>query len=185
MEPLLEAAVPPDADLPAVVRPGRAARSDGEPGGGGEPSGTGAREPAAETPRGPGALRLGGLGLAVLLGVVTALGVAALLGEGFREAVLIEVETSPVGAEPTYSDAPREAARFFADRDTVSVVVPRDMTVADFLALYHLENNRAAADALRDQLGAAAPGDLLREGDRVTLPLTLRREEPGAAPEGS
>jgi hypothetical protein len=112
-----------------------------------------------------------------------ALGVAALLGEGFREAVLIEVETSPVGAVPSYSDAPREAARFFAQRDTLTVQVRRDMRVADFLALYHLENNEAARAALRDQLGATSASDLLREGDRVTLPLTLRRED-SAAPGG-
>jgi hypothetical protein len=118
--------------------------------------------------------------LVVALGLITALGLSALLGEGFREAVLVEVDVSPAGAEPTFSDAPLEAARFFADRDTVTVSIPRDMTVSEFLALYHLENNEAARTAIREQVGAASPGDLLREGDRVTVPLTLRRPEPGS-----
>lgn len=148
--------MPADADLPAVVPPGK---------------------PDSAPPRsGPPLLRVAGVVLTAALAVATALGVAALLGEGFRGAVLVEVETGPAGSLPAYSDVPAEATRFFADRDTVAVRVPRDMTVADFLALYHLENNRAAREALRDQLGAAAPSDRLREGDRVTLPLTLRRE---------
>lgn len=105
-------------------------------------------------------------------------GLAALLGEGFREAVLVEVEVDPTASEPTWSDAPMEAARFFAQRDTLTVVVPRDMTLARFLALHHLETHTGAREAIREQLGLTEPSDLLREGDRVTLPLTLRRERP-------
>lgn len=134
--------------------------------------------PSEDTPSSPPLLRVVGVLAALALGLVTALGVATLLGEDFREALLVEIDTDPAGAELAYSDAPREAARFFEDRDTVSVRVARDMTVADFLELYHLQNSAAARDALREQLGAVAPEDLLREGDRVTLPLTLRRNSP-------
>lgn len=105
-------------------------------------------------------------------------GLAALLGEGFREAVLVEVEVDPASSEPAWSDAPMEAARFFAERDTLTVVVPRDMTLARFLALHHLETHSGAREAIREQLGLSESSDLLREGDRVTLPLTLRRERP-------
>lgn len=110
-------------------------------------------------------------------GLILSLGLAALLGDGVRRAVLVEVERSPLGSRPSYTDAPAEAAAFFARRDTVRARVPRDMTVGDFLALYHLETNAAARAALRDQLGAGADGDVLREGDEVTLTVTVPRIE--------
>lgn len=111
-------------------------------------------------------------------GLIVALGLATLLGDGVRRSLLVEVDRRPRDSEPSYSDAPSEAAAFFARRDTVRVRIPRDMTVADFLGLYHLETNAAARAALRIQLGASAGGDLLREGDTVTLTVTLPRIEP-------
>jgi len=160
-----------DADLPTVSSPGverdeRALPGSARPAADGEPAGA----------RGGRRGRLAALGLpvAALLGLVAALGVASLVGDEVRSALLVEVETEPV-AELSYRDAPEEAARFFAERDTVTVAVPRDMSVADFLALYHLETNPAAREALRDQLGAVSDADPLREGDQLTLPLTPSR----------
>ncbi len=111
-------------------------------------------------------------------GLILSLGMASLVGARVRSAALVDVDRSPVGSVPSYSDAPRAALAFFARRDTVTVRVSRDMTVADFLALYHLETNASARAALRDQLGAVADADLLREGDEVTLTVTVGRETP-------
>jgi hypothetical protein len=113
--------------------------------------------------------------MVLVIGVVLFLGLASLLGAGIRRAVLINVDVSPAGSEPAFTDAPEEAARFFADRDSVTVRIPWDMTVADFLGLYHLETNPSARAALRNQLGAVADSDILREGDRVTVNLTATR----------
>ena len=127
---------------------------------------------------GPGAgraARLATFGFVLAAGLLVSLGMASLLGSTVRKAVLIELDTSPVGSEPSLSDAPDEAARFFADRDTVLVRIPWDMTVADFLGLYHLETNPRARAALRDQLGASSDADVLREGDAVSLTLTVTR----------
>lgn len=178
-----------DRQLPAVPIPAAGAGS-GAPGTRVSPVGESATEGgrAGPAPGSPGPsdadarhgrpMRL--LGGVVLLaaGLILALGLASLLGDPIRDAVLVQVDRSPVGSQPSYSDAPREAATFFARRDTVRVRVPRDMTVSEFLGLYHLETNAAARAALRDQLGAVADGDLLREGDRVTITVTVSREAP-------
>lgn len=179
----------PDADRPAI--PASSGKGGSAPvrtgGGSGSPESrlpapphpTGSR-PASDAP-GPRDLpwrrALAALLACGLLGLAVP-GLAALLGEDFREAVLVEVETDPGPSEPAWSDAPMEAARFFSERDTMTVVVPRDMTLARFLALHHLETHTGAREAIREQLGLSEPSDLLREGDRVTLPLTLRRERP-------
>lgn len=162
------------SEVEAPLRPGGQGERDSRgPTGSGGGDGTGAgrhRRPAR--PR-PAALAVGAALLAG--GLILALGVAALVGDAVRRAVLVEVDRSPRGAQPSYSDAPAEAAAFFARRDTVRVRVPRDMTLAAFLSLYHLETNLSARDALREQLGVVAEGDVLREGERVTLTITVPR----------
>lgn len=162
-----------DADLPAVSRRGPDEGPEPVVIGPVEASREGARRATARH-RMDALLGASGLPVAAALGLVATLGLASLLGERVRSAVLVEVETTPPGPL-SFHDAPEEAARFFALRDTVTVRVPRDMTVSDFLALYHLETNAGARAALREQLGAAAADDPLREGDRVRLPLTLSR----------
>lgn len=119
--------------------------------------------------------RVAAFAFLITVGLLTSLGMASLLGGAVRRAVLVELETSPVGAEPALSDAPEEAARFFSERDTVRVLVPWDMNVSEFLGLYHLETNPSARAALRDQLGASSDADILREGDEVSLTLTVTR----------
>lgn len=144
-----------------------------------EPIGSGAGDGSgAEGPRRPARPTLAALAVGSALlagGLILALGVAALVGDAVRGAVLVEVDRSPRSAQPSHSDAPAEAAAFFARRDTVQVRVPRDMTLADFLSLYHLETNLSARAALREQLGVVAEGDVLREGERVTLTITVPR----------
>jgi hypothetical protein len=56
----------------------------------------------------------------------------------------------------------------------VTVAVPWSMTVAEFLALYHLENNADARRALRDQLAAGTDADRLEAGAAVSFRLTER-----------
>ncbi|HEX9885001.1 MAG TPA: hypothetical protein VGA70_00860 [Longimicrobiales bacterium] len=161
-----------ESNLPAVpsavTGPGGSAVApeDGPPGG---------------APRGAGRwLRPLAIGLVGALGILLSLAFASLLGPRVRRAVLVEVDVSPVGSEPAFTDAPGEAARFFADRDSVTVRIPWDMTVADFLGLYHLETNPSAREALRTQIGAVADADVLREGDEVTLTLTATRPGSGS-----
>lgn len=165
-----------DARLPMVAKTGLVSPSEKEREGesaadsdarGGSP-GDGSGDPG-RTVR---ILATGGL---VMAGLVVVLGVASLVGEPVRNAVFVETDVSPVGSELSWSDAPAEAARFFSDRDSVRVRVPWDMSVSEFLSLYHLETNPSAREALRDQLGASAPEDPLREGDEVTFTLTQPR----------
>ncbi|HZD05118.1 MAG TPA: hypothetical protein VE173_09370 [Longimicrobiales bacterium] len=173
-----------DRQLPTVPLP-TAATGPGAPGtrlarSEEGPAGEGPGDSAEGSPSVTAHRVVGVLGGAAMLtgGLILALGLASLLGDPVRDAVLVEVERSPLGSRPSYSDAPREAAAFFARRDTVRVRMPRDMTVGDFLGLYHLETNVAARAALRDQLGAVAEDDLLREGDQVTITITVAREAP-------
>jgi hypothetical protein len=121
--------------------------------------------------------RWAGALLTLAVGLLVVLGLAALVGEDVRNAVLVEVDRGLAGSEVSYSDAPAEAALFFAERDSVTIRVPWEMTAGEFLALYHLETNASARGALRDQLGVSSDTDPLRAGDRVTLALTLTRPE--------
>jgi hypothetical protein len=110
---------------------------------------------------------------AVLAALTIAFGLASLTGEPLRGSALVATDAALPDAALTYSDAP-EAGRFFDARDTVTVSVPWSMSVTEFLALYHLENNADARTALRDQLGANA-GDRLEKGAQVSFRLTERR----------
>jgi hypothetical protein len=108
------------------------------------------------------------------LALTVVLGLATLLGERVRDQALIADRAAPPVTALSYTDAPQSAA-FFGERDSVHVRVTRDMTVGEFLALYHLETNQAARAALERQLGATELDDRLREGDEVTFALTARR----------
>lgn len=114
--------------------------------------------------------------LLLALAVVLVLGAARGLGEGVRRAALIETRTSPPETGLEFSDSPAEAVRFFAERDEVTIRIPRDMTVAELLALYHLGNRPDVRSALREQLNATDETDLLREGEELTIRLTPARE---------
>jgi hypothetical protein len=114
--------------------------------------------------------------LLLALAVVLALGVARGLGATVRRAALIETRLSPPESGLEFSDSPAEAVRFFAERDEVTIRIPRDMTVAELLALYHLGNRPDVRTALREQLNASDDADLLREGEELTIRLTPTRE---------
>lgn len=96
---------------------------------------------------------------------------AASVGPGLRSAALVYVDEDPSGSDLEYDDGSAEAAAFLGARDSVTVVIPWNMTSADFLRLYHLENNRSAAGAL-DAMGASAPEARLPEGTRLRFSLT-------------
>lgn len=55
---------------------------------------------------------------------------------------------------------PRDSAAFFSARNEVTIRIPRDMTVDEFVELYRLEHVRSAIPAV------------LRAGSPVTVPLT-------------
>lgn len=113
-------------------------------------------------------LPLLGIGLAIAV----SLGLARTFGEGFRRTAMIEVRTGPAGSRPDFSDEASEAPAFFAARDTARIVVPWDMTVAELLALYHLEGNVGAWRALREQLNRTRLDERLTKGDELRIPLT-------------
>jgi hypothetical protein len=111
---------------------------------------------------------------AVALAALTlALGLAALIGGSARGGALVLADAPLPEVGLTYSDAP-DAGRFFDVRDTVTVTIPWPMTAAEFLSVYHLENNEDARRALREQLGAVTDAHPLARGDEVTFHLTVR-----------
>jgi hypothetical protein len=113
-----------------------------------------------------------GLALAALLWVVLD-AVAGAAGPGLRAAAMVHTDTRAAGSRVTFDDASREAAAFLGDRDSVSVVVPWDMTLDELLRLYHLENNASARQSLVDAVGGPlAPGDRVPEGTRIRFALT-------------
>lgn len=165
------------SNLPAVTGSGSPARDDpSDPAVGIALEERRRAPPPPDTPRVPAAVVVG-IG-AFVVGLVAVLGLASLVGEPVRNAVLLETDVSPADSELRFSDAPAEAAAFFAVRDSVSVRVPWDMTVGDFLAVYHLEAHDGVREALGSQLGAWALDDPLREGERVRLALNLTRPSP-------
>lgn len=70
-------------------------------------------------------------------------------------------------------DAREEGDRFFAQRDSVLIRIPADMTVGEFVRLYHLRNTRGVREALQTQLGAFDDSDPLRKGGEIQLHLTV------------
>jgi uncharacterized membrane protein len=110
----------------------------------------------------------------VAVALTAVLGLQKLLGDTVRDAALIEVPATAPDAALTYTDAP-DGEVFFADRDSVTVRIPWDMTVGDFLSLYHLENNASARTALAEQLSARGDEARLKKGDEVGFRLTIGR----------
>jgi hypothetical protein len=135
------------------------------------------KEPAAASPATARRTRIAVLAIAwsaaVLAALTVALGVSRLFGEAAREGALVLAEAPIPGDGLTFSDAP-DAGRFFDARDTVTVTVPWPMTAAEFLSVYHLENNADARRALREQLGAESDAHPLAAGAAVTFHLTVR-----------
>ena len=111
----------------------------------------------------------GGLFLA-LLWILTG-SVADSAGPAVRSVALVYSDEDPAGSLLEYDDGSAEAASFLGARDSVTALVPWDMTAQAFLRLYHLENNRSAGEALQ-AAGASAPDDLLLEGTRLRFSLT-------------
>ena len=114
----------------------------------------------------------------VMLGFVVVLGAAAAIGEPVRRAALLSLDDEPPVESLPLSDTSPEASSFFLERDSVTLRVPWDMTVAELLTLYHLENNTSARQALRDRFGAVEAGDRLQEGSELSFVLTAREDVP-------
>jgi hypothetical protein len=131
-----------------------------------------------ETPATPdrrsNAIAVAAAAAVVAVALTAVLGLQTLLGDTVRDAALIEVAASAPDAVLAYTDAP-DGELFFADRDSVTVRVPWDMTVGDFLSLYHLENNASARTALAEQLNARGDEARLKKGDEVGFRLTIGR----------
>ena len=123
-------------------------------------------EPAAGT--GKAGLLLGGMVLAALLWVLTG-PIAASVGPSVRSIALVYADESPEGSLLEYDDGSNEAASFLGARDSVTVVVPWDMSSRAFLRLYHLENNRSAREAL-DAIGASTPDAPSRKAPVFVFP---------------
>lgn len=109
-------------------------------------------------------------------GAVLAFGAAALVGEPLRRAAILHLDDAPPSRPVPLSDATPAAATFFLERDSVTVVVPWDMSVRELLGLYHLDNNVSARDALETQLGVARGDDRVREGQVFSFVLTVRED---------
>lgn len=103
--------------------------------------------------------------------------IARAAGPSLRSAALVYVDEDPAGSRLEFDDGSAEAVSFLGARDSVTAVVPWDMTAGAFLRLYHLENNRSAREALQ-AVGASAPGALLPEGTRLRFSLTPARVLP-------
>ena len=108
--------------------------------------------------------------MVVFLWIVTG-AIATSAGPSVRAAALVYADESPAGSRLDYDDGSAEAAAFLGARDSVTAVVPWDMTTRAFLQLYHLENNRSAAEAL-EAIGSGDPESLLTEGTRLRFSLT-------------
>ena len=110
------------------------------------------------------------------LSAAVVFGVAALVGDPVRKAAVLSLDDDPPDQILQLSDASAGSAAFFAERDSVLVTVPWDMTVGELLALYHLDNNASARAALETQLGVAEGTDPLERGQALTFALTARED---------
>ncbi len=119
----------------------------------------------------PSALRLP-LGAAWLTVLLLSLLAAAALGKTIRKAGLITTASSADSSSLKFVDAPEAASAFFRSRDRLTIRVPRRMTRQEFISIYHLENAPEAGAAL-ERIGRRAPGDVLNEGDTVSIPLLI------------
>lgn len=104
---------------------------------------------------------------------VLALAVARFAAAPLRRELMIEEPGWAPAANREAPEAREEGDTFFAQRDSVLVRVPADMTVGEFVRLYHLRNTRGVREALQAQLGAFNDSDPIRKGVEVRLHLTV------------
>lgn len=108
--------------------------------------------------------------------VLAALGLVVFFAPGLTSRVAGYKPLGTVGPEeiddPTAFDE-RAAPRFFAERNEVELVVPRDMTLAELLRLYQIDFPHVRRQ-IAEQKGveSLADGDTIAEGERFRLTLT-------------
>ncbi|HEU4558475.1 MAG TPA: hypothetical protein VFS20_11530 [Longimicrobium sp.] len=111
------------------------------------------------------------LWLVALLLVVTIVG--RFLAEPIRRAIFVETPRRVPVAPVEASGATAAADSFFVRRDQVVYVVPRDITVGEFLDLNHLRNTRGIRDELRAGAGVFEDPQILRTGKTLRFHLTV------------
>jgi hypothetical protein len=108
-----------------------------------------------------------------LLVVVVVLVIVRFAAAPIRRELMIEEPAWAPAANHEAPDAREESDRFFSQRDSVLIRVPSNMTVGEFIRLYHLRNTRGVHDALRAQLGVFQDSDPIRKDAEIRLHLTV------------
>lgn len=96
-----------------------------------------------------------------------------LLGEPIRRSVLIETPRAVPTEVREPADTREEGDRFLTQRDSVYVQLGRDISVGEFLDLYHLRNTRDIRAALKRQANVSNDSELLKKGTELRLHLTV------------
>ncbi len=114
--------------------------------------------------------------LILLLLVLTVAGMPQFFTRVAGFAKLTVVDPNQLDEELALED--RDSPRFLAERNRVTVVIPRDMTVGVFLELYQISQEHIRRQ-IAEQLGKdyAADSDVLKQGLELILELTPPAEE--------
>jgi hypothetical protein len=95
---------------------------------------------------------------------------------GFVGVALLRFGAVPLRRTLMIDEAPEarhESVRFFAQRDSVLITAPADMSVGELIRLYHLRNTRGVREAIQAQLGVANDADPVAKGTTIRLHLTV------------
>jgi hypothetical protein len=105
--------------------------------------------------------------------VLLVLVVGRFFAEPIRRAVLIQTPRAVPVANVEAPGATAAADSFFVQRDSVTVLIGRDIPVGQFLDLSHMRNTRGIRDELRRQAGVADDEQILKAGKTLRLHLTV------------
>ncbi|MFL5384011.1 MAG: hypothetical protein ACJ8GN_15930 [Longimicrobiaceae bacterium] len=105
--------------------------------------------------------------------VLLALVVGRFLAEPIRRVVLIQTPRAVPTANVEAPGATAAGDSFFVQRDSVTVLVSRDIPVGQFLDLNHMRNTRGIREELRRQAGVAEDQQILKAGKSLRLHLTV------------
>jgi len=99
--------------------------------------------------------------------------VGRFLAEPIRRIIFVETPRKVPAAPVEAPGATAAADSFFVRRDQVVYVVPRDITVGEFLDLNHLRNTRGIRDELRAGAGVFEDPQILKAGKTLRFHLTV------------
>ena len=108
---------------------------------------------------------------ALLLFVV--LIVVRFLAEPIRRSVFVETPRAVPVASVDDPGATAAADSFFVRRDQVTLVVPHDIAVGEFLDLNHLRNTRGIREELRASAGVVEDAEIVKAGKTLHFHLTV------------